>query len=82
VAFTGTDQLMGNDARWALGYAIGRPGGDPEQTLTVIGMGGAGGTMGYADTATGVAFALCKNRLTPDFSTSERIGDIVARATA
>jgi CubicO group peptidase (beta-lactamase class C family) len=81
VAFTGKDQLMGNDARWALGYAIGRPGGDPDRTLSVFGMGGAGGTMGYADTATGVAFALAKNRLTPDFSTSERIGEIVAAAT-
>ena len=55
---------------------------DPERTLTVIGMGGAGGTRGYADTATGVAFALCKNRLTPDFGAAERIGEIVAEATA
>ncbi len=31
-------------------------------------MGGAGGSYAYADTATKVAFALTKNRLTPDLN--------------
>ena len=31
-------------------------------------MGGAGGSFAYGDTATGIAFAVTKNRLTADFS--------------
>jgi hypothetical protein len=40
-------------------------------------MGGVGGSFAYADTATGVAFALTKNRLTADFSAAQRVSDIV-----
>jgi hypothetical protein len=40
-------------------------------------MGGSGGTFGYADVASGVAFALTKNLQTPDFSTSEQILNLV-----
>jgi hypothetical protein len=47
----------------------------------VLGVGGAGGSFACADTATGVAWALTKNRLTPDFSAAEQISGIVATAT-
>jgi CubicO group peptidase (beta-lactamase class C family) len=77
VAFSGTDEIMGNPVTWALGYSIGRLGSDAQQTPTVFGMGGVGGSFAYADTATGVAFALTKNRLTADFSAAQRISDIV-----
>ncbi len=82
VAFSGVDEIMGNPVSWALGYAPGQLGADPQETSTVIGMGGAGGSHAYADTATGVAFALTKNRLTADFSAAQRVAGIVTEAVA
>jgi CubicO group peptidase (beta-lactamase class C family) len=76
-AFTGIDQIMGNPVSWGLGYAIGRIGTEARETSGVIGMGGVGGSYACADTATGVAWALTKNRLTADFSAAERISGIV-----
>jgi CubicO group peptidase (beta-lactamase class C family) len=79
-AFSGVDQIMGNPVTWALGYSVGQLGSDAQETPTVFGMGGVGGSFAYADTATGVAFALTKNRLTADFSAAERIAGIVTKA--
>ena len=76
-AFRGRDEIMGNPVTWALGYSIGRLGSDARETPTAFGMGGVGGSFAYADTATGVAFALTKNRLTADFSAAQRVSDIV-----
>src|SRR5215216_3700811 len=81
-AFTGVDQIMGNPVTWALGYSIGQLGSDAQQTPTVIAMGGVGGSFAYADTATGVAFALTKNRLTADFDAVEQVDEIVTKALA
>ncbi len=81
-AFSGEDQIMGNQATWALGYALGRIGTEAHETPTVFGMGGVGGSFASADTATGTAFALMKNRLTPDFGAAEQIAGIVAKAVA
>ena len=82
VAFTGTDQIMGNPVSWALGYTLGRPGANPQETPSAFGFWGAGGSNAYADTATGVSFALTKNRLTADFATAEQVAGIVTRAFA
>src|SRR5215207_7069802 len=82
VAFSGIDQIMGNPVTWALGYSIGRLGSDPQETPTAFGFGGVGGSFAYADTATGVAFALTKNRLTSDFDAVEQIDEIVTKALA
>jgi CubicO group peptidase (beta-lactamase class C family) len=82
VAFSGTDQLMGNPARWALGYAVGGIGPQLQDVETVFGMGGAGGTFAYADRATATAFALNKNRLTADFDAAGQVAGIVAKAVA
>jgi CubicO group peptidase (beta-lactamase class C family) len=79
-AFSGTDEIMGNPVTWALGYSIGQLGSEAQLTPTVFGMGGVGGSFAYADTATGVAFALTKNRLTADFSAAQRISGIVTKA--
>ena len=79
-AFRGEDQIMGNPVTWALGYAIGRVGTDARETPTVFGFGGVGGSFAYADTATGVSFALTKNRLTSDFGAAQRVARIVADA--
>ena len=43
-------------------------------------MGGAGGSNAYADTATGVAFALTKNRLTFNTHAAEQVAAIVTEA--
>lgn len=80
VAFSGVDQIMGFPTTWALGYFIGRLGTDPQETPTVVGFGGVGGSYAYADTATGVAFALAKNRLTAGFDAAERVARIVTEA--
>jgi CubicO group peptidase (beta-lactamase class C family) len=82
VAFSGVDQIMGFPSTWALGYSIGRLGTDPQETPSAFGWGGVGGSYAYADTATGVAFALTKNRLTPDFSAAEQVAEIVTKAVA
>jgi len=82
VAFSGMDQIMGFPSTWALGYSVGRLGSDPQKTQTAFGMGGVGGSYAYADTATGVAFALTKNRLTPDFGVAEQVVGIVTKAVA
>ncbi len=79
-AFTGVDQIMGNPVTWALGYAIGGIGTESQETPSVFGMGGVGGSYACANTATGVAWALTKNRLTPDFSAAEQVAGIVAKA--
>ena len=76
-AFSGRDEIMGNPVTWALGYSVGLLGSDAQRTPSVIGMGGVGGSFAYADIATGVAFALTKNRLTADFSAAQRTSDIV-----
>ena len=81
-AFSGLDQIMGNPVTWALGYSIGQLGSDAQETPTVFGMGGVGGSHAYADTATGVAFALIKNRLTADFGAAEQIAGLVTKAVA
>jgi CubicO group peptidase (beta-lactamase class C family) len=81
-AFTGVDQIMGFPATWALGYSLGRIGADPQETQSVFGIGGVGGSYACADTATGVAWALTKNRLTADFAAAEKISGIVAKAAA
>jgi CubicO group peptidase (beta-lactamase class C family) len=81
-AFTGVDQIMGFSTTWALGYSVGRIGAVPQETTSVLGIGGVGGSYAYADTDTGVAFALTKNRLTPGFGAAEQVAGIVTKAVA
>ncbi|MCX5204258.1 beta-lactamase family protein [Streptomyces sp. NBC_00237] len=76
LAASGTDQLMGNESSWALGYALGLPDNSAEPDLDVFGMAGAGGSWAGADTATGTAWAITKNAL-GDLSTVARMTEIV-----
>ena len=82
VAFSGVDQIMGNPVSWALGYSLVRLGTDSQETPSVFGFGGVGGSYACADTATGVSWALTKNRLTPSFEAAEQISGIVTSAFA
>ncbi|MEV7967975.1 serine hydrolase domain-containing protein [Sphaerisporangium sp. NPDC088356] len=78
VAMTGLDEVAGFPGTKALGYNIGFPSLNASPAPTVFGMAGSGGTAAYADTATGVAFALTKNRVSAgEFTTVEQIGEIV-----
>jgi hypothetical protein len=43
-------------------------------------VGGAGGSFAYGDTATGIGFALTKNRLTNDFTAATQIIQLVTGA--
>jgi CubicO group peptidase (beta-lactamase class C family) len=81
-AFSGTDEIFGNPCTWALGYAINRPGADPQEPVSAFGWGGVGGSYAFADPVTGIAFALTKNRLTADFSATEQVARIVMQAVA
>lgn len=67
VAAQGVDAVFGNPSSWSLGLAVGITG--PES----FGMAGGGGSLAYADPATGIAFALTKNRLTADFTTFAKV---------
>ena len=82
VAMSGVDQIFGFPTAWGLGYSIGQFLSNTHETQTMFGVGGVGGSHAYADTATGVAFALTKNRLAPNFDTAERVAGIVTRAVA
>lgn len=74
---SGIDEVFGMPSAWGLGYAIGLPGSSAQETPTVFGVGGAGGSFAYGDTASGLASALTKNRLTMDFDAAVQIIGIV-----
>ncbi|MGI5285634.1 serine hydrolase domain-containing protein [Nonomuraea polychroma] len=76
VVSSGVDEVFGMPSTWGLGYSIGGHA-TAEENPTRFGMAGAGGSTAWADTATGVVFALTKNRLTNDFAAAELIGGIV-----
>ncbi|MEV4169238.1 serine hydrolase domain-containing protein [Nonomuraea sp. NPDC049709] len=77
---SGIDEVFGMPSTWGLGFGIGGPASTAEESPTVFGVPGAGGSAAWADTATGIAFALTKNRLTNDFAAAELLGGIVNRA--
>jgi CubicO group peptidase (beta-lactamase class C family) len=74
VAKSGIDEVFGNPSSWGLGFSLGRLWSAAEDTPTVFGMSGADGSHACADTATGIAFAVTKNRLTTDFGAVGKIG--------
>jgi CubicO group peptidase (beta-lactamase class C family) len=78
LAFEGTDQVFGNPARLALGFPIGRIGAPAEENSMAFGWPGGGGSYAYADPARGVAFALTKTRLVPNFDTALSVTTILA----
>lgn len=80
-AFTGQDELLGNQATMAMGYAIGRLGSSAEESPASFGWPGMGGSIAWADTRSGVAFALTRTLFDPAGSASAvEIGNLVAKA--
>jgi CubicO group peptidase (beta-lactamase class C family) len=77
VSMSGTDEVFGMPARWGLGYAIGALGVREQEPPTSFGIGGAGGSFAGADRATGITFAVTKNRLTNDFQAATEIIGLV-----
>ncbi|WP_433604954.1 serine hydrolase domain-containing protein [Dactylosporangium sp. CA-139114] len=78
LAFEGTDRVFGTPARMALGFPLGRAGAPAEERSAAFGWPGGGGSYAYADPARGVAFALTKTRLRPDFDTALSVTAILA----
>jgi CubicO group peptidase (beta-lactamase class C family) len=79
VSMTGTDAIFGMPTKWALGFAIGGLG-TANDSDSVFGVGGAGGSFACGNTATGVAFAITKNRLTSDFKAASQLSQLVTDA--
>jgi CubicO group peptidase (beta-lactamase class C family) len=77
LAFEGTDQVFGTPARMALGYPIGRLGAPAGENSVAFGWPGGGGSYAYADPASGIAFALTKTRLAPNFDTAMTVTEIL-----
>ena len=80
VSASGTDEVFGMPTTWGLGYGIGGPAGDAEGAATVFGLGGVGGSFACGDTATGIAWAVTKNRISNDFSTATQLGQLITDA--
>ncbi|MGW4383394.1 serine hydrolase domain-containing protein [Kitasatospora sp. NPDC004531] len=75
------DRMVGFPAARALGYNLGRPGADPQQTLAVFGMPGMGGSTAWADPTTATTFALTRNRFFPGPATSaDQLSHLIATA--
>jgi CubicO group peptidase (beta-lactamase class C family) len=75
VSSSSTDEVFGRPTTWGLGYGLGGLAGDEP---TVFGYGGVGGGFACGETASGVAWAVTKNRVSSDFATSTRIGQLIA----
>jgi CubicO group peptidase (beta-lactamase class C family) len=80
VSSSGVDEVFGQPTTWGLGYGIGGPGGDAQDSPTVFGLGGVGGSFACGDTASGLAWAVTKNRVSNDFSTSTQLGQLITGA--
>src|SRR2546428_13610101 len=53
VAASGIDAVFGMPTTWGLGYSIGLLNASAEEAPTAFGVGGAGGSFAFGDTATG-----------------------------
>jgi CubicO group peptidase (beta-lactamase class C family) len=80
ISSSGLDEVFGMPTTWGLGYGIGGPAGDAQTSPTVFGLGGVGGSFACGDTASGVAWAVTKNRVSNDFATSNQLGQLITGA--
>ena len=70
VAFTGMDEVMGFETRWAFGYSPDRPGGRAARSGSIFGMVGMNGSAAWAEIDSGLAVAVMRSRFT--------VGDLTA----
>jgi len=82
VSSSGVDQVFGMPTTWGLGYSIGLPGAGAQDAPTAFGVGGVGGSFAFGDSASGIAFAVTKNRLTLDFTAATQLSQLVLGAGA
>jgi CubicO group peptidase (beta-lactamase class C family) len=80
VSSSGVDEVFGMPTSWGLGYGIGGPAGDAQTSPTVFGLGGVGGSFACGDTASGITWAVTKNRISNDFGTATQLGQLVTGA--
>jgi CubicO group peptidase (beta-lactamase class C family) len=80
VSSSGTDEVFGMPTTWGLGYGIGGPDLGVAPTPTVFGYGGVGGSFACGDTATGITWAVTKNRVSNDFTTSTQLGRLITES--
>jgi CubicO group peptidase (beta-lactamase class C family) len=80
ISSSGVDEVFGMPTNWGLGYGIGGPAGDAQTSPTVFGLGGVGGSFACGDTASGVAWAVTKNRISNDFATATQLGQLITGA--
>ncbi len=78
VSSSGIDQVFGMPTTWGLGYSIGGLG-PAQDSKTTFGVGGVGGGFACGDTASGIAFAVTKNRISQDFNTATELSQIVKK---
>lgn len=82
MATTGNDEMTGGPAHYGLGYTVGSIGVAPAGP-TVFGMVGIGGSAAYADTATGIAVAVTKNRFNPtEINAYDQVYDLAVKTLA
>ena len=62
IAADGPDMLLGKPSRFGLGFQLSQPARRIGPNVDTFGHYGYGGTIGFADPATGVAFAYLMNR--------------------
>jgi CubicO group peptidase (beta-lactamase class C family) len=77
ISSNGVDEVFGMPTTWGLGYGIGGPAGDAQTSPTVFGLGGVGGSFACGDTASGIAWAVTKNRISNDFATATQLGQLI-----
>jgi CubicO group peptidase (beta-lactamase class C family) len=80
ISSSGTDEVFGQPTAWGLGFGIGGPAGDPQDAPTAFGLGGVGGSFACGDTASGVAWAVTKSRISNDFTTATQLGGLITGA--
>lgn len=77
LTFEGEDRVMGVKAEWAFGFSPFRPGSGTSRPGSTFGMVGSNGSAAFADIDSGVAVAVMRNRLDPDFSAVAEVDRVV-----
>jgi CubicO group peptidase (beta-lactamase class C family) len=75
----GPDRILRYPVRWSHGYALWTSGA-PWLPQAMFGFSGLGGSMGFADPATGLAFGYVMNRLSAGFTPDPRVARLVTAA--